>query len=140
MSPMKLKMPSIFILIFSLAFVAHGLGQVQAEKPDYGKILGTWNLEVNAGGEFYYLVMELKLTEGKLGGGLSELNGMFKDSPLLETAFDGQILKYGVKIPTPPDGTERLTKAEMKLIDNKLEGTITIAEMEITVPVTGIKK
>ncbi len=137
---MKVK-PSGLIalaLLFQL-----GLGwqaEAQGQKPDYDKIVGTWSLEVNAGNEYYYLTLELAVNEGKLGGKLSEQSGMFKDVPLLETAFDGQALKYSVQIPTPPDGAERLVKSEMKLLDNKLDGTITVEEMEMTAPVTGTKK
>jgi hypothetical protein len=126
----------ILLILFGLGWQASGLSQ----KPDYGKIVGTWSLEVNAGNEYYYLTLELAVNEGKLGGKLSEQSGMFKDAPLLETAFDGQTLKYSVKIPTPPDGAERPAKFEMKLVDNKLDGAITIQDLEITAPVTGTKK
>jgi hypothetical protein len=130
------------LIAFALLFLL-GLGwqaAAQGQKPDYDKIVGTWSLEVNAGNEYYYLTLELTVNEGKLGGKLSEQSGMFKDVPLLETAFDGQTLKYSVQIPTPPDGAERLVKSEMKLLDNKLDGTITVQEMEMTAPVTGTKK
>jgi hypothetical protein len=137
---MKMK-PSgliVFALLFLLGLVWPAAGQGQ--KPNYDKIVGTWSLEVSAGNEFYYLTLELTVNEGKLGGKLSEQNGMFKDAPLLETAFDGQTLKYSVKIPIPPDGAERLVKSEMKLADNKLDGTLSIEDMAMTVPVTGTKK
>lgn len=140
MRTMNPQLPAAVVFIFALGLLGLALGQAQTIMPDYGKILGTWSLEVNAGNEYYYLILELKLADGKLGGGLSEQNGMFKDSPLLEATFDGQILKFGVKVPTPPDGAERLVKADMKLIDNKLEGTINIQDLEMTAPVTGIKK
>jgi hypothetical protein len=102
--------------------------------------VGTWSLEVNAGNEYYYLTLELGVNEGKLGGKLSEQSGMFKDVPLLETVFDDQVLKYSAKVPTPPDGAERLVKSEMRLVENKLDGTITVQDLEITAPVTGTKK
>ncbi len=130
------------LIAFALLFLL-GLGgttAAQGQKPDYDKIVGTWSLEVNAGNEFYYLTLELTVNEGKLGGKLSEQSGMFKDAPLLEPVFDGQTLKYSVKIPTPPDGAERLVNSEMRLADNKLDGTLTVQDLEMTVPVTGTKK
>jgi hypothetical protein len=137
---MKMKSSGliVFVLLFLLGFVWPAAGQGQ--KPNYDKIVGTWSLEVSAGNEYYYLTLELTVVEGKLGGKLSEQSGMFKDAPLLEPAFDGQTLKYSVKIPTPPDGAERLAKSEMKLVDDKLDGTLTVMDLEMTVPVTGKKK
>jgi len=137
---MKMKPSGLmaFVLLFLLGLVWPAAGQGQ--KPNYDKIVGTWSLEVSAGNEYYYLTLELTVNEGKLGGKLSEQSGMFKDAPLLEPAFDGQTLKYSVKIPTPPDGAERLAKSEMKLVDNKLDGTLSIEDMAMTVPVTGTKK
>jgi len=136
---MKMKPAGLIVLALFLLGPG-GQAAAQSQKPNYDKIAGTWSLEVSAGSEYYYLTLELTAEEGKLGGKLSEQNGMFKDAPLLEPAFDGQTLKYSVKIPTPPDGVERLVKSEMKLVDNKLEGTLTIQDLEMTVPVTGTKK
>jgi hypothetical protein len=136
------KMKALGLIGLALLFLL-GLGwqaSGQSQKPNYDKIVGTWSLEVNAGNEYYYLTLELAVNEGKLAGKLSEQSGMFKDAPLLETAFDGQTLNYSVKIPTPPDGAERLVKSEMKLADNKLDGAITVQDLEITAPVTGTKK
>ncbi len=137
---LKTKQSSLAVvaLVFSVVLAAPAVGQVQ--KPNYEKILGTWSLEINAGNEFYYLILELKASEGILAGTLSEQSGMFKDSPLLEATFDEQTLKYSAKVPTPPDGAERLVKFEMKLIDMKLDGAVTIQDMEMTAPVTGTKK
>ncbi len=110
------------------------------QKVDPNKIAGSWSLEVNAGGEFYYLTLDLKVKDGKLEGGLSEANGMFKDAPLASIEFDGTTLKFDVKIATPPDGAERLVKTEMKLANAKLEGMLTIADLGLSVAVTGVKK
>jgi len=137
-----MRMKPAGLIVLSLLFLLGLAWQVaaQGQKPDDDKIVGTWSLEVNAGNEYYYLTLELAVNEGKRSGKLSEQSGMFKDAPLLEPAFDGQTLKYSVKIPTPPDGTERLVKFEMKLVDNKLDGALTIQDLEITAPVTGTKK
>jgi hypothetical protein len=121
----------------ALAFVAPVPAQ---QKPDLGKIAGAWALEVNAGGEFYYLTLDLKAKDGKLEGGLSEQNGMFKDVPLANVEYDGTTLKFDVKIPTPPDGQERLVKTELKLVADKLEGLLTLPDMGMSVGVAGTKK
>jgi hypothetical protein len=127
-------------VLAAAALLALVLAAQAQQKVDLNKIAGSWSLEVNAGGEFYYLTLDIKVKDGKLEGGLSEANGMFKDAPLANIEFDGTTLKFEVKIPTPPDGAERLVKTEMKLVDAKLEGMLTIAEMGLSVGVTGVKK
>jgi hypothetical protein len=127
-------------VLAAAALLALVLAAPAQQKVDLNKIAGSWSLEVNAGGEFYYLTLDIKVKDGKLEGGLSEANGMFKDAPLANIEFDGTTLKFEVKIPTPPDGAERLVKTEMKLVDAKLEGMLTIAEMGLSVGVTGVKK
>jgi len=121
--------------LFGLAFAAPA-----GQKVDLTKVAGSWSLEVNAGEEFYYLALDLKVKDGKLEGGLSEQNGMFKDAPLANIEFDGTTLKFDVKVPTPPDGGERLVKTEMKLAEAKLEGMLTISDMGLSAGVTGVKK
>jgi hypothetical protein len=128
---------SLVLAAFALALIVPAPAQ---QKPDLGKVAGSWALEVNAGGEFYYLTLDLKVTAGKLDGVLGEQNGMFKDVPLANVAFDGTTLKFDVKIPTPPEGTERLVKSEMKLAGPKLEGVMTVVEMGMSVGVSGVKK
>jgi DNA-binding beta-propeller fold protein YncE len=108
--------------------------------PDYGKILGTWDVEVNADGEFYYLTMNIEKSEEGLKGTVSESTGAFSDVPLKEIQYDGQSLKFQFTSPTPPDGLERLVKADFKIGDNKLEGTMAVEDMGISVPATATKK
>jgi hypothetical protein len=127
-------------VLATAALLALVLAAPAQQKVDLNKVAGAWSLEVNAGGEFYYLALDLKVKDGKLEGGLSEANGMFKDAPLASIEFDGTTLKFDVKIPTPPDGTERLVKTELKLVAAKLEGMLTIADMGLTAAVTGVKK
>jgi len=134
-TPLKLG----FMLILSAALAGFGQNPPQA-KVDYNKVVGNWSLEVNAGSEFYYLPLVLKVTEGKLEGTLSETNGFFKDVPLAAVEFDGQLLKFEAKTPTPPDGAERTIKFELKLAADKLEGQVIITDLGMSVPVTGAKK
>jgi hypothetical protein len=133
----KLSLATVLLLVFALAVPAQNPPQ---KKVDHSKIIGLWALEVDAGGEYYYLILELKLEAEKLGGGLSEQNGMFKDVPLSNIEFDGQTLKCEAKTPTPPDGAERLIKIEVKLVDNKLEGLITVPDLSVSAGVSGTKK
>ncbi len=126
--------PALLILALALPLSA----QTKPAAPD--KLLGVWALEVNAGGENYYLTMEFKVTSGKLEGALSEQSGMFTNAALSAIEWDGTVLKFACKIPTPPDGSERGTKSEMKLLDGKLAGTITIEDMGLTASMTAAKK
>jgi hypothetical protein len=128
------------ILIAAAAVLLLVLAAPAQQKPDPAKVAGTWALEVNAGGEFYYLTLDLRVKEGKLEGGLSEQNGMFKDAPLANIEFDGTTLKFDANVPTPPDGAERLVKTEMKLNGGKLEGMLTVVEMGLSAGVAGVKK
>jgi len=127
------------LILASIAGGARAQDQSQA-KTDYGPIVGTWNLEVNAGEESYFLSLELRLTEGKLEGGLSEVNGLFTNAALSNVEFDGETLKFDAAVPTPPDGVQRLIKTEAKIVENKLQGTLTVPEFSITVPLLGAKK
>lgn len=126
------------LLVAAVALLAAGLAA--QDKPDPALLLGTWLLEVNAGGESYFLPLELKLTEGKLSGGVSEQSGMFTNIPLVNASWDGTLLKFEAKLPTPPDGAERPCKFEFKLDQGKLAGAIAIEELGLTAPTTGAKK
>jgi len=127
------------ILALAFAVLAVPSAAVQ-DKPSTEKLLGAWALEVNAGGDTYFLTLEIKETEGKLEAALSEQSGMFTNVPLTDIEWDGKTFKATVKIPTPPDGAERVCKTEMKLEETQLDGTIVIEELGMTAPVTGTKK
>ncbi len=131
----------IAVLAAAVLFVLPLAAQQQpAPKPDYAPLIGVWALEVNAGGEYYYLTLEFKLTEGKITGALSEQNGAFTNVPASNIEWDNTVLKFDFKSPTPPDGAERLIKSEFKSVGGKLEGMMTIPEMGMSVPATGTKK
>jgi len=137
---MKSKRFSLVFLALSAAFLLVGSLSAQKKPAAPDKLLGSWALEVNAGDALYYLSLDLKLTEGKLGGVLSEQNGIFTNVPLTEIEWDGTTLKFMANTPTPPDGAVLPIKTELKLVDGKLAGTITIVEMGMTAPVAGTKK
>jgi len=125
--------------LFLIVSFSSLLAQSQAA-PDYGKILGTWDVEVDADGEYYYLTLNLEKSEQGLKGTVSESTGAFSDVPLQEIQYDGLTLKFQFTSPTPPDGLERLVKADFKVGDNKLEGTIAVEDIGISVPATATKK
>lgn len=137
---MMTKWPTVSALsLFLIISFSSPAAQNQAA-PDYGKILGIWDVEVNANGEYYYLTMNIEKSEEGLKGNVSESTGAFSDVPLKEIQYDGQTLKFQFTSPTPPDGLERLVKADFKVGDNKLEGTVAVEDMGISVPATATKK
>lgn len=110
------------------------------EKTEYGKVLGTWNLEVYAGGEYYYLTLNLQEGEGKLSGSISESSGAFTDTPLSNLELAADTLKFEFEAPTPPDGLSRLIKAELQVIEDKLEGVLDIPDLGMTVSCTATRQ
>lgn len=134
-----MKKSTLTVLSAACALLlAAGLG-AQTPQPDPAPLLGSWLLEVNAG-EIYMLPLTLKLVDGKLAGTLSEQSGMFTDIPLTDITWDGTVFKCGVKIPTPPDGSERPVKTEFKIEQGKLVGMIIIEELGLVAPAVGTKK
>jgi hypothetical protein len=132
---MKMRIRFAFGLAVVLVLVGYGLTQApQAKKVDNSKILGTWEVTVDAGQSTYHLTMELKETAGKLEGALTESSGTFKDLPLAEITFDGATLTFQFSSPTPPDGLSRLVNAEFKLVEGILDGLMKVAELEVSVP------
>ncbi len=122
-----------------LALFVFSSGMAQ-EKADHSSVLGKWKIEVNADGQYYYLTMELKDVSGKMEGTVSEAQGTFTDKPLEELSFDGTTLSFAFNSPTPPDGLERLVKAEFKVVEGKLDGTMTVPSMGVSVRATATKE
>jgi hypothetical protein len=137
---MMAKWSTVSALSLFLILSLSSLPAQNQATPDYGKIIGTWDIEVNANGEYYYLTMNIEKSEQGLKGTVSESTGAFKDVPIKETQYDGQSFKFQFTSPTPPDGLERLVKADFKVGDNKLEGTMSVEDMGISVAATATKK
>jgi hypothetical protein len=112
---------------------------VQA-KADNGKVIGLWKIAVDANTEYYYLVLEIKEAEGKLTGAISETQGTFTDLPVGNLVFDGENLTFEFTCPTPPDGLERLVKAEFKVGVDSLEGTMSVPDIEASAPASGSRE
>jgi len=131
----KLLIPAIVIGLAALGWA--GPAVQTAAKPDLAKVLGTWDLELDADGQMFYLTMVLEKVEGKLAGKVSELNGMFTDAPLSEIAFDGETFKCVAAVPSPPDMATRPWVIELKFGADTAEGTIGNAELMISAAISG---
>ena len=125
---------SLFIFSLSFSFI------ISQEAPDYGKILGDWDMEVDAEGEYYYLSFNIEKDESGLNGTISESTGFFSDSPLSNIQFDGERLSFEFTAPTPPDGLERVVKAEFKVGDNEMEGYISLEDLGLSVPANATRE
>jgi len=125
---------AFFVCFFSVSFLA-GQDQVNLEN-----ILGDWDMEVDAGGEFYYLSFTIEKTDRELLGKISESSGFFSDIPLENIEFDGTNLSFEMTIPTPPDGYENLVKAELELVEERLEGMLTVESIGISAAAAATKQ
>jgi hypothetical protein len=104
------------------------------------KIVGDWSMEVDAGGEYYYLSFTIQEENGSLSGKISEEAGTFIDVKMEKIEFDGQKFRFEMTIPTPPDGAENLVKGDFELLEEKMEGTLTIEEFGMTAFATCTRK
>lgn len=129
---------ALFLIFSILAFFSYSQGT--QDKVDNKKVVGTWKIEVNAGNEYYYLTLEMKETEGKLEGKISEEMDRIKDAPISQVLFDGEKLSFEFTSPTPPDGLERVVKAEFKVGVDKMEGTMSVTEMGVSVGATAARE
>jgi len=132
---------TILTLGLTIALAA-GLGlawaqQSPAPKPDNGKVVGTWNLDIFAGGMTITLNLTMEEAEGKLAGKISEPNGMFTDVALAGIEYDGEMLTYDISVPSPPDGAVKTWKTELKVGEDAVEGGISNAEAGMTASITG---
>jgi len=121
-----------------MAFALILFGSAQ-EKVNLEPVLGKWNVEIDADGQYFYLTMELKDVSGKLEGTISESQGMFTDLELVNESFDGTTLSFEFTSPTPPDGMERLIKAELQLLEGKLDGSMNVPALGMSVRVTATR-
>lgn len=137
---MKAKCIKVFALSFFFIFFLSLSSINSQETPDYGKILGDWEVEIDAEGEYYYLSMSIEKTNGELKGTISESTGFFVDVPLEEIQYDGKALNFEFTAPTPPDGMERVLSGEFEVGDDKLEGFINIPDLGMTVTATATRE
>lgn len=134
-------MRKLFVLVALAALAVAGALAAEAwqtaPKPDNGKVLGTWAVEVYADGQSFYLTLLVDEIEGKLAAKASEQYGMFTDAPASDVSYDGTLLKMALNVPSPPDGLARPWAVEAKVGEDVMEGVISNAELMISAGVTG---
>jgi hypothetical protein len=119
-------------LIFCLFLAGAAVLAADGQAPDRSKILGNWSVEVDAGGEYYYLGLVVAEEEGRLAGRLSEQSGYFSGVPLRDILFDGKTFSFKCTAPTPPDGMENTIQGEFDIGEDELTGSMTVVELDIT--------
>jgi len=134
---MKAKFLKVFVLSLFFISLLSPSSMKSQEAVDYGKILGNWEIEVDADGEYYYLTLILKMSDGELEGAISESTGYFSDVPLSNIEYDSTSLRFEFTAPTPPDGYERLVRTEFEVGDNTLEGTMNLDDLGVSALATG---
>jgi hypothetical protein len=131
------------IATLCMGLVAAGGGfsaQTPPAKVDHSKIVGAWQLEIDADGTYYYLSLNILENAGRLEGAVSEVSGMFKDVPLAEIVFDGEKLTFKFNSPTPPDGVSREVGAELKLVQGALDGMVRVPDLAVSAPAKGARE
>ena len=110
--------------------------------PDNSKVLGSWDVEIYAEGQYFNLILVMEEAEGKLAGTISEKMGMFTDSPLTNVRFDGTTLAFEISVSSPPDGLVKTWAVEAVVGEEVMEGTVSNAElgMSATLSATRTKK
>ena len=128
---------AIGLICFGFCASSQANGQ---ESVDYSKIIGQWDMEVDAGGEYFYLSFAIEKTGEGMKGTISESSGFFSDVPLDNIEFDSTNLSFDMNIPTPPDGFENLVKTSLELIDGKCVGTLSVESLGISAAATATKR
>ena len=124
------------VIIFALMIFTGSVVFAMMIQADHSKVLGDWEIELDAEGEYYYLSMTVKEEEGKLAGTISEASGFFLDVPLMDIVYDGENFNFQFTAPTPPDGMERIIKGEYKVQTDKMEGLIIVDDLGLSAPST----
>jgi hypothetical protein len=94
--------------------------------------MGTWNIEVHADGQIYYLTLVVTEAQGQLAGTISESGGAFSNVAIDEIFYDGASFRFNFASPTPPDGITRTVKADFAVGDGTMGGTIVVPDLGYT--------
>jgi hypothetical protein len=113
--------------------VAAAVAVPAQEKADTSKVVGTWTIDVYAGEANYTLSLAVTETDGQLAGKISESMGAFSDVAVSDVFYDGDIFRFSFMSPTPPDGASRNIKAEFKVGADKMDGTLSVPDLEVSV-------
>ncbi len=126
------------LLIF-LVLIFFSVPLLAQQKADFGKIVGDWDMEGDADGDYIYLSLKFMEKEGKLSGTISEASGYFIDVELKNFKYDGKTLNFEFMTATPPDDMERNIRVEFDVLDDKLEGYMFVDDLGMTIPVLASK-
>jgi hypothetical protein len=103
------------------------------EKADTSKVVGTWTINVNAGEATYTLSLAVTDKDRQLAGKISESMGAFSDVDVSDIFYDGATFRFSFISPTPPDGASRTVRAEFKVGVDKMDGTLSVPDLEVNV-------
>lgn len=134
----KTGLLSLPLIIFAFLGLIKPLSWAQ----DQSKLIGDWQMVVEAEGQYFYLYLSFKETEGKLEGTISEASGFFTNLPLTNLKLEADRLTFDFTAPTPPDGLARLVSADLKIAADyeKMEGSLIIPDLGISASATVTKK
>lgn len=128
-------------LILDLTLLGLSPAALRAQQPvSNAKIIGTWDVEIMAEGQSYYLTLVLSENQGQLEGKISEQSGMFTDAVLSSINFDAENLSFEFTGPTPPDGMQRVIQTALKLNGDVMEGSVTIPDLGIAAQAKATKR
>jgi hypothetical protein len=132
------RLLSLLVAIFVFFFFMSPFSLAQEQT----KLIGDWQMVVEAEGQYYYLQLSFKETEGKLEGTVSEASGFFSHLPLTNIKLEADKLTFDFTAPTPPDGLARLISADLKIAPDyeKMEGILTVPDLGITASATVTRK
>jgi len=122
------------VIIFALMLFTSSVVFAAILQADFSKVIGDWEIELDAEGEYFYLSMTVKEEEGKLASSISEASGFFVDVPLTDIVYDGENFNFQFSAPTPPDGMERIIKGEFKVGTDQMEGLIIVDDLGLSAP------
>lgn len=129
---------SIFLIIFIFLALIAPSAWAQAQS----KLIGDWQMVVEAEGQYFYLHLSFKETEWKLEGTISEASGFFLNLPVTNLKIEADRLTFDFTAPTPPDGLARLISADLKIEPDyeKMEGFLIVSDLGLTAKATLTKK
>jgi hypothetical protein len=120
---------ALAVAAFVFLSVAPAASAAAQGKPDTGKVVGTWYIEIYAGEQTFTLKLVVTETQGQLAGTISESMGTFTDVAISEIFYDGANFRFSFVSPTPPDGLSRTVKADFKVGDGTMTGTIEVPDL-----------
>jgi hypothetical protein len=133
---------AIFLFALGVAvffFLAAGFALAQ-ENPDLSKVVGTWKIEVSGGGATYHVDLVVTDNQGQLEGKVSEPTGSFTDVPISDIYYDAVSFRFQFVASTPPDGGMRTVRADFKVAENVMTGTISLPDINFVGDATAARQ